>query len=183
VQTPLFTLEKPMIINSSFAMPDQAILSVGPIHLPIPFLGPQTVDLHLSQPKASNDTSLVGKDLPDFSVGSISNLTFRGQSSILSFMPLWSPQINEQLEELGKVTDPSVQVVVIVPQESEASVDVFKKRGGYNVTMIADPDGVLTQALSLYSLPKHLFISRKGVVERVESGALNKEELVQSLVH
>jgi hypothetical protein len=73
------------------------------------------------------------------------------------------------------------QVLVIMPQESSASVSVFAKQGRYQVEMVADPDGKLIEPLHLMNLPTHFFLNRKGVVTHVSTGVLTTQEVQPAL--
>jgi len=72
--------------------------------------------------------------------------------------------------------------VVIIPQESVSSVAIFRKRGGYSIPIIADPDGTLVDPLGIETVPTHIFVDRKGIIQDVRAGVFNKTELLDTIV-
>jgi hypothetical protein len=133
--------------------------------------------------------SLVGKPLPDFDLGvpgtALSNTSILGKPTIITFIGIWEPQTSDQLLALDqfKAENEGVGVFAVAVQESLSKTDIFKKTGGYQTPVLADPDGVLVTPLSLQSLPTHIILDRKGIIKEVVVGFLNKENLLFKILN
>jgi len=66
--------------------------------------------------------------------------------------------------------------IVIVPQESAATVEIYRKRGGYTLEMFSDPDGKLVEPLRLRFLPVHFFLDEGGKISKIKYGILSLEQ-------
>ena len=131
---------------------------------------------------------LVGKNLPSFdlSVGEeiFSDVSILGKPTVLTFVSTWEPQTADQLRELEKLVknNSGINVVAVSVQESVSKTYIFKKVGGYDVKIMADPDGVLVEPLGLESLPRHLFLDRKGIIKESALGFLTEKEMWQKVL-
>lgn len=74
-----------------------------------------------------------------------------------------------------------MHLLVILPQESETAVSLLKRRGQYSLPLVADPDGTLVTSLNLSFSPTHLFIDRKGTIQKTVTGLLTTEEILDYL--
>ncbi len=129
--------------------------------------------------------SLRGEQLPFFSFPfegkQISSLDLRGKPSIITLLNTWSPLTPSQLAILDNMSgNASVNLLVIVPHESAASVSTFMKRGAYTFRMVADPDGTLIEPLQYRSSPLHMFVNRKGIITAVIQGLATKEKMMDT---
>jgi hypothetical protein len=164
-------------------------LQVGPFSLPLPWLDNQ-VKIETNLPAVTETVEkvskrLIGKPLPSFKLlderRQLLSATFFGKPTILTFLNSWSPLTFSQLAELEKIGNQEVNKIVIFSQESASSVEVFKKRGNYDLKIIADPKGELAELVGLESIPTHVYINRKAVVQEVILGVLDKEDLLKNL--
>jgi len=162
------------------------------LKLTLPSFATKEIEIDLKIPaipsSAKTAFGLLGKNLPATklvnSEGRSLTTSYLGKPTILTFLNTWSPLAVSQLGDLEVVArNKDVNLVVIVPQESAASLTIFQKRGGYKLTMLADPDGELVEVVNLNSVPTHLFINRKGVVQKVKVGLMPSKELLENLVN
>jgi hypothetical protein len=95
----------------------------------------------------------------------------------------WSPMTASQLSVLDALAAVStINLLVIVPQESTASVATFMKRGAYEVRIVADPDGALISPTAYTTSPTHIFVDRKGIVTSVITGLVTKEKILDTII-
>lgn len=136
----------------------------------IPFFNTQTIDFKLEAAAVPQE-----KRLDQALVGKTSSLA-DSQNSWVSFLSLWHPQTAAQITILEEVVKRGKNVLAVFPQESEGKVKVFQKRGGYQLTMIADPDGQLSKDFEFVVFPLHFFVDEKNVIKEVKAGILGVEE-------
>jgi hypothetical protein len=180
-RTNIFTLTQPTPIYQNFTLVERNRVPFGSFAVPLPDFGQHDVmiQIPIQQTSELESQSLVGQPFPEFSLDSISNSTFAGKPAVISVLTTWLPQSSAQIHILEEITQQQeLQTVVIMSQESPASVNVFAKRGNYLTPVIADPDGVLVTPLQVRTLPTHYFIDRKGTIQKVISGILTKEQIV-----
>ncbi|HBP51405.1 TPA: hypothetical protein DD455_03685 [Candidatus Shapirobacteria bacterium] len=131
---------------------------------------------------------LVGKNLPSFdlSVGEdiFSDVSILGRPTVLTFVSTWEPQTADQLNEIEKLAknNSGINVVAVTVQESVSKTNIYKKVGGYDVKIMADPDGILVEPLGLESLPRHIFVDRKGVIKESSLGFMTEKDMWQKVL-
>jgi len=186
----IFSKEKPTPISSVLTFRPLRKIRLGPWEFSLPSLGAETVRLPLSIPpfpEIPGGSNLVDKEAPLFDLptgegSSFSPTERRGKKSLIVFANAWSPPALEQILVLDKmVKERNLAVVVVMVQETPARASVFKKRGGYEVPMVADQYGSLVEAYGLSHLPASYFLDRKGIVREVVSGVLDEDQITEAL--
>lgn len=135
----------------------------------------------------SIESDLIGKIVPSFDLSAgdkiFKNTSIFGRQTIITFVSNWETQTADQLIALDelKTENDAVNVIAVVSQESRSKVDIVKKNGGYEVMMIADPDGILVNTFDLKSSPTHVFFDRKGIIKEMKVGFLDKESLLKGV--
>ena len=200
VTSQIFTFTEATPINTNFELQGLKRLRIGRFSFVLPDIFQPEVEISpISEAWPSQDSvspmrqtssmaeELTGKEISYFSLVSegltYDSFYFRGKSTVFTFLNTWLPSASEQisiLDELSK--DTKVNVVVVVPQESESKVDIYRKLGGYEVLMLADPDGVFFGELGIPALPAHIFVDRKGVVEDTIVGVIGEEEILEKIL-
>lgn len=189
--TNIFRLGQSLPLNTDFKLTATKTLKLGGFALTLPTVGSSSVEMEVVYPTIPEDlkpeSSLAGSSLPFFVLESEGKLIYstslRGKPTVLTLLSSWAPQSSEQvpiLEELSK--NSGVSVNVMINQETSSRVEIFKKRGGYTLPILADSSGGLVEALKLKNVPTHIFIDRSGIVKKVEVGVLNKQELLDNLL-
>ena len=74
-----------------------------------------------------------------------------------------------------------INTVPIALQENTGRLKAYNGIAGYSINWLADPDSTTSDSFSASSLPTHYFINRDGVVEKVVTGVLTKQELLNEL--
>ena len=111
-------------------------------------------------------------------------MTISGKPSLLSFVNTWSPQSLEQVSVLNKFSqNKNFNSATIVEGEKTSMVYVFQKRGGYSLSMFADPDATLVSQYYLNVLPVTYFLDRKGIIKKIVNGVLSMQELENTLTN
>lgn len=188
----IFNLDRNTPINTNFTLQGGTGIKLGSLEISLPsFFAPQ-VPVKFEYPagleNSTLEDNLVGQEFADFSLkvdgGDVTNFDLRGKSSVITFLSSWSPYTFEQINYLNK-TDfgKGVNSLVVFVQESDSTVAIFKKRGGYKPQMAADPDGALVTFLNLQVVPTHVFTDRKGVIQKVIMGVLGQEEMEDNLIN
>lgn len=186
LKTNIFTLEQSTPITQDFLLRKKKGFQIGNLLVPFPDFGQNDVMMNMESISTRKDSEheLVGKEFPNFNFDGIDKNSLTGQPIVISVMSTWLPQLAQQLEALETAKEQEdVESLVIMSQNSSASVNVFAKRGGYGIPMIADPDGILIEPLHVTSLPTHYFLDRRGIVTRVMTGVLSTDELVKGREH
>lgn len=183
----IFTISETRPLVSDFTLQPRRTLSLGPINIPLPDIFSKKADVVFKSfgTRESSDP-LLGEVLPRFSLPGtsegISSSELLGERSIVSFINTWSPPAVEQVPILDKYySQKPVSHVIIAVEETIPKITVFQRRGGYTSQILSDRDGELVEDYFITSLPKHLFVDRRGVVQKVVNGVLNQEELEELL--
>ena len=118
----------------------------------------------------------------DFSMRSIDSQTvtsdsLRGEVVVLAFGASWLPLSRTQLQGIRKLADEYSNrgvVVYFVSTESEDSksknfasdeqLRAFAQKYGLNVTVLRDPDGVISKKLGIDQLPSIVILDKQGKV-------------------
>jgi hypothetical protein len=184
----IFNLTQSTPVNADFSLEEAAGFKIGSFYFSLPDFGFNTLPLNLKTVTGSkSETGIINQELPSFDLRlegrPFNNLTSRSKPTLITFLNSWSPDAYPQIELLEKINDPYLNVFVILPQESISSVEIFKKRGRYNLSFIADPDGTLVEPLKIKSGPTHVFLNRKGTIEKIKVGVLSDREISESLLN
>ena len=175
LRTQIFEITKPLPVNTHF--------SLNKIRFPW--------DLFATEAKVETEiveneqvTINAAQYLPDFDLPDIGSISLLGKPGVLTVMSSWLPNSSEQMVELAKLSKefPNVSVRAVLEQETRSKVNMFKRLGGYDVDIHADPDGKLFSLLNLSSLPSHIYYDRKGLIKKVEVGYLDTNEMAKNLL-
>ena len=185
LRTNIFTLNTSLPIDSDFKLTRKKEIVVGSFHIPLPDFSQESVDIALSSEKifskASIKDKLIGRAIPDVDIQDgttrVATASFAGKPTVVSILNSWDPQAFSQISILEGINKDDTNVITIFEQETSSKTSIFKKRGGYSISMLSDVDGKLIEPLFIQSLPMHVFLDRKGFVKNVKYGVLNKDEL------
>lgn len=188
INSQIFSLDQTLPINSNFKLEKKFGFSLGPFFISLPDFTLKQLQVKLNYPILPQaEDNLKGKELPYFSLKmddkELNANTFKGKQTILTFLSSWSPLTFEQLNILGQIDQKEINVGVIMSQDTISRISIFSKIGGYKLPLIADPDGILVEPLGILNLPTHIFLDRKGIIKKVKSGVLTKDELLENLVN
>jgi len=186
----IFTLSNPTPISTTLNLKPGKELRLGSVSLHWPDFSVQKINLNLNQPSANaKQNSQVGQAMPSFSLSNttgkqVNSLDFLGKPTVLSVMATWAPQTSEQLKALSDLqTNTDINVEPIASQEDAARVRVYTDISGYKLNWLVDPDSTLTKSLNFTSLPTHYFVDRKGIIKKVVTGVLSKQEILDGLAN
>ena len=186
----IFTVGDVTPITAAFSLLPARSFHLGPFTIPLPDFRQDSATVSFPHSQTTGATPVAhpaGGQLPYFSffgaAGDVTSTALHGKPTVLTFLSSWSPQTSEQLAALDALaSNKEINAVVVMSQESAASVAIFRKRGGYTIPIIADPDGILVEPLNIRSLPTHIFMDRKGTIQSVVTGVLSKEKLLGELI-
>jgi len=188
--TEFFTVTEAQPINANFNLkPLKLLFSLGFIKIYLPDFSVLSVPFKNNIAVATESNSFIGKVVPFFNLSvagqnTLSSDSLTGKPSVLTFLNTWSPSSTEQVSVLDKFAkNKDFNTAVITEGEKTSKAYVFEKRGGYGLSVFADPDATLAILYSLNSLPVHYFLDRKGTVKDVIYGALSEEELANTLIN
>lgn len=190
LKTAIFNLEQSTPINTDFQMEDAATFKIGPWKINLPDFGQSSATINLTAlpPVSAKEASkIVGKELPNINLFSDTTVSlgtaFLGKPTVVTLLNSWAPQSASQISILEDLLEAGeVNAVVVVPQESAPSVQIYKKRGDYGLPILADPDGLIVPRLNFSTQPTHLFVNRKGIVADMKVGIFTADQLLDSLL-
>ncbi len=190
LKTSIFTLTDARPIVTNFLLVRARAIKFGPWIIPLPDFRQTTARVNIDTSLSSSQSiisPLVGKEVPYFSLLSegkpVTSFDLMGKPSVITFLNTWLPTATVQLSILNELAkNTSLNVLVIIPQETVSSVAIYKARGGYTIPIVADPDGNLVDPLNLHSLPIHVIVDRKGTIQSIRSGVFNNSELFDMII-
>lgn len=188
--TTIFEIESNLTVIERFSLAPRLGFWLGRWFVAIPGVRQTSMSLTThgnARGVSAGEHALVGTELPYFRLQAdatdLVSHALRGKPSVFTFINTWSPQTALQLAELVKLSEKKeLNVVGIIPQESVSAVSIFRRRGGYPIPIVADPDGTLIEPLAIASVPTHVFVNRKGVITAVKTGFLQKESLLDAII-
>lgn len=181
--TKRFSVRKPTSLTSRLIVGMRVPLGLGRLAFS---WNAQAVTLSQA-PAPSSSSALVGQRLPAFALsgtagGTKRNFDLTGRPTIVSLVNLWSPSSTDQLAALARLQrNPDIGVTPVFVHGNAPSVRSYLGTAGYDLNGLADPDGVLTEALGVGPGPKHLLIDRTGSIKKVMVGVLSEQRIKQEL--
>jgi peroxiredoxin len=179
----IFSITSPTPLSQVFELEKGKLVQIGSFSFYLPDFSGEKADINITAPAIPTEleeTSLVGKEAPVFTLptasGEFDLVSLRGKPSVITFISTWSPPSLEQISVLDSL-DEDVQIAAVAIQETISKISIFQKRGNYSLPIVIDADGRLVEKYNLNSLPTHFFLDRKGIVKKVVTGVLNKEEI------
>lgn len=146
-----------------------------------------------SSPKsaAPADSELVGNHVKDFSLGGLDGGTIKapwesGRASVLVFFASYCGPCQGEMPEIAsyiRAHSPSpVDVLAIDAIDERSSAQAMIKRDRVTFPVAFDPNGVVTNGVFGFGqIPESVFISSKGVVEKVYYGAIPVQQLARGI--
>lgn len=191
----IFTLSQPTPIVTDFTLKKAPTVSLGPWLFTLPNwrgLTGQTPEIRIQRPviadKIKSTAEILEKELPVIDLpgetGVVSTLDLTGKPVVVTFLTSWLPQTSEQLSILSQVAqNTQLRIVPVMVQEPLQKTLMLARGGHYELSVLADPDGLLVEPLNIQTLPTHLFLNRKGIVKRVKFGVMTGEEILDNVVN
>jgi peroxiredoxin len=132
-------------------------------------------------------SELVGRRVMDFSLGGLSGGTVKapwesGRPSVLVFFASYCGPCQGEMPKIAsyiRTHSPSpVDVLGVDAIDERSSAQAMIKRDGVTFPVAFDPNGVVTNGdFGFGEIPESVFISPKGIVERVYYGAIPEQQL------
>jgi hypothetical protein len=177
----VFSLEETRALNADLVLREKPHIQIGSLRITIPVGFTDTHAIVLKEQSSaiskSKKENAIGNPIKEFSVVSngkeITNNYFKGKSTLLVFSNTWLPQTQQAIQALSREKD--YQTALVIPHESDSYIQTYKKRGGYDVTFIADKDGVLLENLGINTMPSVVLIDPRGIVKDLRIGVFSME--------
>jgi len=181
----IFTLEGTTPVSFVFDLDPLKSIQIGKfkINLPSWTVKRWTVSIATpALPAKETGSSLIGKDAPLFilpsTFGEFNLASLRGKPTLLSFVSTWSPPSLEQLAVLNQLDSSDINSVIITEGETTSKISIFQKLGAFDLPLVIDSDATLIEKYAIQTLPTHFFLDKKGIVQDIVTGVLNKEEIL-----
>lgn len=99
----------------------------------------------------------------------------------LVFNATWCSSCRAEIPEVHELADRTdVEVIAIYLRENTADVRAFAERLGLEYTQVADPNGEISTAYGISSVPSHVLIEN-GTVSFKKLGALRQDDIAAAL--
>lgn len=195
VRSQILELDDSTILNSNFPLSAKPTLRLnlpffGEIVFSLPSLTPTETIIVNSKPQQQSQLTSkmqLGLTAPGLSLtsndGNLVNTSGLKKKYVLTFLSTWSIQSLEQiplLSEAQKRLDDKTIIGVFL-QESKGVVSTFMRRGGYTFTALADVSGESTNKFPVMTLPQHFFVDSQGKLQKIFTGVLTSEEIINTL--
>lgn len=181
--TKLFSVQNTSFVNSNFSLQPGGEINLGPLNFLFDiFIKKQAVELN-------NNLNPTGTNIDKKGL-KIASLRIKNQNpiydfsaddkSILTVLNSWSPQTFDQLKYLQEASSNlKLETVVVMPHESKAKVELFTKKGNYQIAILPDPEGKIIGQLDTTFVPTHYYLE-KGVLQNIKFGLLSGQELLDN---
>jgi hypothetical protein len=101
-----------------------------------------------------------------------------GQRGVIVFLNTWLPSTSEVLSELEKSDIPKV---VVMPQESQIKLDIFRERGRYLTKILSDYESEILRKFKIAYEPAYFFVNADGSINSMKLGILNSTQLIEGV--
>jgi cytochrome c biogenesis protein CcmG/thiol:disulfide interchange protein DsbE len=112
---------------------------------------------------------------------SISLAEYAGKPLWLTFGASWCRDCRVEAADLEatyeKYRAQGLNVLAVFINDPPSDIAGFAKRAGLTFPILADQAATIGGAYRLVGIPTHIFIGRNGLIERVEIGALSRDEM------
>jgi len=180
-----FRLDRPQSIATDVKLAGGWGMNIGGhfVGLPSWVVSPISFATTVSQAApAALPATLPNFQLADTAGGLIRAIDLNGRPTVVSLIDSWSPDSTDQVAALAKLQHNSdIRVVPVFTHESLSLAKAFLQTGGYDLTALADPDGILTGALGAGPGPRHYLIDRSGHIKKLMVGVLSEVTLANEL--
>jgi cytochrome c biogenesis protein CcmG/thiol:disulfide interchange protein DsbE len=131
----------------------------------------------------------VGTPAPEIDVRTLGGARFqlsalRGRPVVMTFWGTWCPPCREEFPQLaglyGKHHAAGLEIVAVNQRDQELStsdVQHFVDEFSIPFTVVLDPRGRSRRSYRLFGLPTTVFVDTAGVIRRVVSGPLGRDQL------
>jgi hypothetical protein len=180
-----FKLDRPQSIATDVRLAGGWGMNIGGHYIGLPSWVVQPIAFTTT---SSNSTpaalpaTLPNFELADTAGGLTRAIDLNGRPTVVSLIDTWSPDSTDQVAALAKLQqNGDVRVVPVFTHESLALAKTFLNTGGYSLTALADPDGILTGVLGAGPGPRHYLIDRSGHIKKLMVGVLSEVTLANEL--
>lgn len=151
------------------------------------FIGEVTQDVDIQDNRPMSTIEMNGVvpyfELPDVKGDTIKLSDFLEVPIVLTFWTTWNAAAADQIkifdDYLRKDSRGLFKIIAVSSQEDKSVVNNFISRGGYEIEVLLDASGVVTDAYHARSLPTTYFIDTKGILRDVFVGVLSEAQLVE----
>jgi len=184
-----FKVDRPTPLTGPMALSKPFGLRLGPLSLVWPWssLVAPPVGKGTSGTKSINTP--VGSRLPLVGLATtagnqVSPVDWYGKPTVLVSIATWAPSTAEQLSALSNLSGNSdVNVVLVAGQQRAETVEAYLQVAGSKLEVACDPDGLLSDTLTIPGTPALYFIDRHGIIKKVMVGTRSADDILTELGH
>ena len=140
---------------------------------------------------AAPTSALVGHRVKDFSIGGLNGGTTRapwesGRASVLVFFASYCVPCQGEMPKIAayiRVHNPDpVEVLAVDAIDERGAAQAMIRKDDVTFPVAFDPNGAVTTGVFGFGqVPESVFVSSKGIVERVFYGAIPKQQLATGI--
>jgi len=137
---------------------------------------------------------MVGEEIPYFSLlllsgEKVNKTDLLGYPNVIMFWSTWNSSSVDQMkivDDYFSSISPSKEsklprFIAINSQESKPVVENLMRRGNYNIDVLLDINGEISNAYGIRTLPTTFFINSEGVLVEKYIGTMNVEEFISKM--
>jgi hypothetical protein len=114
----------------------------------------------------------------------VSPVDWYGKPTVLAAIATWAPSTSEQLSALSVLSaNTDVNVVALAGQQRVETVAAYLQVAGSKLETACDPDGLLSDTLTVPGIPALYFIDRHGIIKKVMVGTRSADDMLSELGH
>lgn len=106
-----------------------------------------------------------------------------GNVVIIVFWATWSSESIDQLSIVNKYylsnisSNKNIEVYAIGSGEDRRTLNSLIKRGGYDIPVISDENGLISRKFNVNTLPSVILIDKAGIIQKRYSSIINLKEI------
>ncbi|PIE81584.1 MAG: hypothetical protein CSA11_04410 [Chloroflexi bacterium] len=143
-------------------------------------------EVTVAQVVSDDDVLMVGDMtrnffLQDLEGNMVSLEEFRGSPVIINVWQTWCAPCRIEMPALqavqDKYADDGLVILAVNDQESPRDVEAFVTELDLQLTILVDPDGVVSDLYNVFNFPTTIFVDEAGVITAVHRGLLAESQI------
>lgn len=128
----------------------------------------------------------IGLEAPDFTLKNlygdeVTLSDYRGKTVLVNFWATWCHWCDIEMPDINRLDAENEDLVVLAVNvmEDEWTVRTYIQDGGYEIEVVFDTEGDITEEYLITGLPTSFFIDKEGVIQLIFPSMMTYEQMIE----